>query len=232
MLQAVSSTTLHDAVDALCAALDLPRQAYFADLRSGRMTRAGFVAGQLQFRFAVEQFARPMCLLATRVPPGPARDALLANIADEHGHGDPAGSHAQTFRSFLRRLGVPDARIDATPAGPAVRQFNATLMGVASHEPTRMGLAMLGVIEHLFATFSAWIGQAVQARGWLTAPQMVHYTTHETLDVEHARGFLDPLLPDWPQDAAIDAGLTLGAHAFLALYVGLHAAGSHVEARR
>jgi pyrroloquinoline-quinone synthase len=222
MLHAVPSTSLFDAVDALRARLDLPHLPYFADLRTGALSRAGFVAGQLQFRFAVEQFARPMCLLATRLADGPARRALLTNIADEHGDGAVEDSHTQTFRRFLRRLGVADARIDATIAGSAVRQFNAMLMGVAGHESPRLALATLGIIEHLFATFSAWIGQAVQAHGWLTAADMVHYTTHETLDIAHARGFLEPLMPHWPSDPEVQAGLELGAYAFVDLYAALH----------
>lgn len=221
MLHAVPTPSLFDAVDALRTRLDLPALPYFAALRDGRMSRDRFVAGQLQFRFAVEQFARPMCLLTTRLPAGSARAALLANIADEHGQGDRQASHAQTFRRFLLRLGVSPARIDATRPGPAVRQFNALLMGVAGHEAPHQGLAMLGIIEHLFATFSAWIGQAVQARGWLAADDMVHYTTHEVLDIAHARAFLEPLQPAWPADPDIEAGLSLGAHGFLGLYAAL-----------
>lgn len=205
---------------ALIAALAPARHPYFADLRSGRMSPAGFVRGQLQFRFAVEAFTRPMLLLSARLPAGPARAALLDNIADERG-ADPAGSHAATFRALLRRLDVPAARIDGTIAGPAVRCFNATLLGIAGHEPPVMGLAMLGIIEELFARFSGWIGAAIVANGWLAADAIVHYATHEVLDVEHAEGFFRPIAARWP-DPAIEAGLGVGAEAFMALYTALH----------
>lgn len=205
----------------LIAALAPAEHPYFADLRAGRMARAGFVRGQLQFRFAVEQFARPMLVLAARLPMGPAHAALLANVADEQG-GDGAPSHRETFRDLLMRLDVSPARIDATVAGPAVRRFNATLMGVAGHEPPAMGLAMLGIIEELFARFSGWIGDAIVANGWLPAGRVVHYATHEVLDVEHAESFYAPIAAQWP-DPAIEAGLTVGAEAFMALYSALHA---------
>lgn len=215
-------SSLSDRCAALIAHLDPAAHPYFVDLRAGRMTHAGFVRSQLQFRFAVEQFTRPMLLLAARLPAGAAREALLENVADERGRGDAEASHAATFRALLRRLDVPAAQIDATVAGPAVRRFNATLVGIAGHEPPAMGLAMLGIIEALFARFSGWIGAAIVARGWLSREAIVHYQTHEALDVAHAEGFFAPIAPRWP-DPAIEAGLLLGAEAFLALYSDLHA---------
>lgn len=206
----------------LIAELAPAEHPYFADLRAGRMTRTGFVRGQLQFRFAVEQFARPMLLLATRLPHGPARAALLANVADEQGNGDPTQSHRATFRQLLARLDVSPTRIDATLAGPAVRRFNATLMGVAGYEPPLMGLAMLGIIEELFARFSGWIATAIEAQNWLPGADIVHYATHEVLDVEHAESFFRPTESAWP-DPNIEAGLQVGADAFMALYSALHA---------
>ncbi len=194
--------------------VDLKRSAddhpYFAALRDGTFGHDDFVATQAQFLFAVDFFPRPMRALLGRGPL--AREALVDNLADEAGRGDPAAAHGATFRELLRRLGACEP---AAP-WPEVRAFNATLLAVCEHEPPAMGLAMLGMIEDLFAGFSAQIGEALVARGWLPAGALVHYATHERLDPAHAEGFYRPAFAVGGPE--VRAGLELGAYVFLRLY--------------
>jgi pyrroloquinoline-quinone synthase len=83
----------------------------------------------------------------------------------------------------------------------------------------------MGVIEDLFARISARIGRAIVDRGWLPEDQIVHYATHERLDVEHAEGFYAQLRGPFarhPRHAyQVTQGLELGAYAFLRLYEDL-----------
>jgi hypothetical protein len=84
------------------------------------------------------------------------------------------------------------------------------------------------MIEDLFSGISADIGRSIVKRGWLREEQVVHYPTHEELDVEHAEGFyrlVEPLYGEHPRHAyQIEQGLELGAYAFMALYEGLYRA--------
>jgi pyrroloquinoline-quinone synthase len=56
---------------------------------------------------------------------------------------------------------------------------------------------------------------------------VVHYATHETLDVRHAEGFYAPLERLYAQDARaryqIEQGLELGGYVFGRLYDDLYA---------
>lgn len=206
-------------------ALDNP---YFRALHGGEMSREDFLETQVQFLFAVVFFSRPMAVLAGRLPRPEQRLALLANVADEHGDGNLSVSHERTFLALLARLGVTPAEIESRALWPEVRAFNTTLAGLCMLDDTYTGLAALGIIEDLFSSISAFIGRAILARGWLREGEMVHYATHEALDVSHAEGFYKDLDAPYRAHARhryqIQQGLELGAYAFLRLYEDLYRA--------
>lgn len=199
---------------------------YFTALRTGAFERADFVETQVQFRGAVEHFARPMMLLAARCPTEAQRVALLDNVNDEHGRGDPNQSHSQTFRQLLIGLGVELGDLAQRRIGPEVRAFNAVLQAVCLTERPAVGLAVFGIVEDLFADVSAWIGAAVVKLGWLDQRELVHYATHEALDRTHADGFYRLIEPVYASDpsaaAAIRDGFELGAYCLERLYHDLY----------
>lgn len=198
---------------------------YFQSLRDGSMTREEFIETQIQFFHAVIFFSRPMAVLVGRIPRPQMRLALLENIGDEHGSGRLTVCHENTFLELLSRLGVDRSEVDTRTLWPEIRAFNTTLLGVCAHDDVYTGLATLGIIEDLFSGISAEIGQAIVARDWLRRPDLVHYTTHETLDVEHAEGFYASLYEPWDRHPRfryqISQGLELGAYVFMRLYKDL-----------
>lgn len=196
---------------------------YLVALRARTFERSHFVASQVQFRHAVSFFFRPMVALAARLPPGAAREALRANINDELGDGDPASSHGATFAVLLEQLGVEVDALVPSDAKDPVREFNHMLLDTCTSAPVNRGLAALGMIERIFASVSAWIGAGIVRSGWLTADQVAHYATHQTLDLEHAESFFAPVEPHFPGDPEVRAGLDLGAESFRRLYAGLWA---------
>jgi pyrroloquinoline quinone (PQQ) biosynthesis protein C len=204
------------------APLDNP---YFRSLRDGTMTLEQFVETQIQFFHAVIFFSRPMAALVGRLPRPQMRLALLENLGDEHGSGRLTVCHENTFVELLSRLGVARADIDARALWPEVRAFNTTLLGACALDDVYTALAALGIVEDLFAGISAEIGRGIVARGWLRRSEVVHYATHERLDVQHAEGFYASLYEPWETHARwryqIQQGLELGAYAFLRLYEDL-----------
>ena len=186
------------------------------------MTKDDFVETQIQFFHAVIFFSRPMAALVGRIPRPQMRVALLENIGDEHGSGRLTVCHENTFVELLSRLGVDRPEIDRRAMWPEVRAFNAALLGTCSTDDVYTGLAALGIIEDMFAGISTEIGQSIVSRAWLKRRDVVHYTTHESLDVQHAEGFYASLYepyerhPRWRYQ--IDQGLELGAYTFLRLY--------------
>jgi pyrroloquinoline-quinone synthase len=203
---------------------------YLRGLRTGSMSREEFLASQGQFFFAVAYFKEPMRALAARVPE-PIAETLLANVRDEEGGGDASQSHESTFLDLLSRLGADTSR-QGSPC-PAVRAFNAALFGTCAAADPYLALAMLGMIEDLFAPISLDLGRAIVARGWLPQSRLVHYPAHALLDLAHAEGFYRHVEPAWPDRRdAIVAGLELGAHVFLRLYEGLQRFGEQTAAHR
>lgn len=201
---------------------------YLRALHDGSLTRDEFVATQVQFLFAVAFFSRPMAALAGRLPRPEMRLALLENVADEHGAGNLRFCHESTFLALLARLGVTPEQIERRALWPEVRAFNTVLVGACALDDTLTALAALGIIEDLFAGISASIGRGIVARGFLARDQVVHYATHEALDVDHAEGFYRELEGPYarhPRHAyQVQQGLELGSYAFLRLYEDLYRA--------
>lgn len=199
---------------------------YLRALHDGSFDRDDFIETQVQFLFAVVFFSRPMSVLAGRLPRPEMRLSLLENVDDEHGEGNLSLCHERTFLALLGRLGVTMADVERRALWPEVRAFNTTLVGACSLDDTLTGLATLGIIEDLFAGISARIGAGIVARGWLRQDEMVHYATHEVLDVSHADGFykeLDKPYAAHPRHAyQIQQGLELGAYVFLRMYEDLY----------
>ncbi len=208
---------------------------YMRALRDGSLTKEQFVETQIQFFHAVIFFSRPMALLVGRIPRPQMRLALLENLGDEHGDGRLTVCHENTFVELLARLGVERAEIDARAMWPEVRAFNMALLGTCGMDDVYTGLAALGIIEDLFAGISADLGQGIVARGWLERSEVVHYATHEKLDVAHAEGFYASLYEPWDRHPRwryqIEQGLELGAYVFMRLYEDLWRARSRTRLR-
>ncbi len=170
-----------------------------------------------------------MAVLAAKIPSADARTAILRNVWEEHGEGDPGHRHGATFLDLLHRLaGLGITDVEARSLWPEVRAFNTTLIGCCALDDWEIGAGCLGIIERMFVDISAWIGSSIVARGWLPRERVVHYSLHEELDQRHSADFFDTLASAWAADEAcryrIEQGLRLGAYVFDRLYRDLHAA--------
>lgn len=201
---------------------------YFSALSEGRFSRADFVETQIQFFHAVVFFNRPMAILAGRLPRAALRVRLLENVLEEHGSGSLASSHQATFRSLLTLLGVEQETLNNRAMGPEVRAFNTLLLGVCTLDDPITAMATLGMIEDLFSEISGFLGRQLVERDWLGSAQVVHYSVHEAVDVQHAHGFYEVIRDRWNRDGAhrdaVVSGLELGAYCFLRLYRDLYEA--------
>lgn len=220
--------TLRSFVAALKTELAVRDNPYFAALRSGAFAREDFVETQVQFLFAVVFFSRPMGVLAARLPRPEQRLALLKNVSEEHGEGELSLSHERTFLTLLSRFGVAPAEIERRALWAEVRAFNTVLAGLCTLDDVYTGVAALGIIEDLFAEISDALGRGIVQNGWLAEGSLVHYATHEVLDVAHAEGFYAILASAYERHPRardqIEQGLRLGAYAFLRLYEDLYRA--------
>jgi pyrroloquinoline-quinone synthase len=221
--------TMDDTIAEVLAQHPFADNPYLKALRDGTLSKDDFLETQIQFYFAVVFFSRPMAVLAAKIPSAQTRTAILRNVWEEHGEGDPQHRHGATFLELLHRLGgLRLEDVEARALWPELRAFNTTLIGCCALDDWEIGAGCLGIIERMFVDISSWIGRAIVTRAWLPPDRVVHYSTHEVLDVRHSDDFFATLAPTWAADAAsryrITQGLGLGAYVFDRLYRDLFAA--------
>lgn len=196
---------------------------YLDLLTAGRMSRDSFIQSQEQFYFAVAEYSKPIAVLTSRVNDLKMRFELLRNMLDEHGEFNESACHETTFRAFLARLGGQDPR--TIIMNPAVASFNAVLMATSLTADFEEGIACLAIIEYAFAFISATIAAGAIRNGWIAPEEMLHYSIHSSLDLEHADGLFSLIVPKSESkqiSAAALRGLELGAFIFERLYSDLY----------
>lgn len=194
---------------------------FFTNLST--MSLQDFKSVQTQFYFAVDYFSRPMAALIARLPLHKDRIDIIHNIIEEHGDFSVTQYHSNTFKQFLRTIGVNAESLDIQPTAP-VHMFNTTLMGICTTGDPITAIACLGIIEYAFADISALIAQNVIARNWVSKEDLVHYNLHADIDKQHAQDFfkiIEHHINTQEQDKVI-AGLRLGAYIFDRLYQDLY----------
>jgi pyrroloquinoline-quinone synthase len=202
---------------------DFVENEFFKNLRKD-MRKEDFIKTQRQFYYAVIHFVSPLAFVAAAIPSYEERVNIIKNLWEEHGEGDMNQTHGQTFKELLRRLtGETDPVIPA--AGEGVIKFNSTLDTVSKNASFLVSVAMVGMIERMFADISSYIGAAITERGWLEWERIIHYSVHQELDCIHAEDFFSIVRPyynDEEKRKLIDEGLELGVRTFLDLYSDLN----------
>jgi pyrroloquinoline-quinone synthase len=212
--------SLQSAVLQVAEVYDFNFHPYILWMEDPLTDRDTFRQSQVPFRFAVESFSQPLAAVLARTATLESRLPLLANITEEHGHGDRWRSHKYTFQQYLRALGVTDRELDATCTMP-VLAFNQSILTYCLMQSGESGAAMLGMIEYLYVGISTAIARTLQQRGWTAAGSQSHYAVHEKLDTEHARDLLHLAEMGWMNPCSreqVVQGLALGAHYFWSLY--------------
>jgi pyrroloquinoline quinone (PQQ) biosynthesis protein C len=199
---------------------------YFKNLVDGGFEKSDFAETQIQFYFAVIFFSRPMAALAAKIPSPELRIEVLRNVWEEHGEGQLSHGHGNTFLEFLKKLdSVSPEQVYLRGLWPEIRIFNTTLAGASVLDDFLVSVATLGIIERMFSDISAWIGQGVVKRGWITEKNMVHYKLHQKLDIKHSDDFFKILQEPYSYNDEnryhIEQGLRLGGTLFNDLYSGL-----------
>lgn len=218
--------TLHQLIQNVLDETRYHENPYFVHLADGQFDKEDFVETQKQFYYAVIFFSRPMAALAAKIPSPEMRIEILRNVWEEHGEGNLSHGHGNTFIEFLKRLdSVAQEQVHLQGLWPEIRIFNTTLAGTSVLDDFLVSVATLGIIERMFSDISAWIGQGVIKRGWLTEQNLIHYKLHQKLDIKHSEDFFSILKEPFRHTAEnryhIEQGLRLGATLFNDLYAGL-----------
>jgi len=212
--------SLQSAVLRVAEVYDFNFHPYILWMEDPMTDRNTFRRSQLPFRYAVESFSQPLAAVLARTATLETRLPLLANITEEHGHGDRWRSHKYTFQQYLRALGATDCELQS-PCTMPVLAFNQSILTYCLMQSGESGAAMLGMIEHLYVGISTAIARTLHQRGWTAAGSQSHYAVHEKLDTEHARDLFCLAETGWINPRSreqVVQGLVLGAHYFWSLY--------------
>lgn len=218
---------MEERIETILKESNFRKNPYFKALQDGSFDKEDFIETQIQFFFAVVFFSRPMAILAAKIPTADLRLEIVRNVWEEHGEGSLAKMHRNTFIEFLERIGnVTPEDIDKRYLWPSVRIFNTTLVGSCTLDEYLVAVGTMGIIERMFCEISAWLGQGIVERGWLTKDNLIHYNLHQDLDIKHSQDFFDIVKPSWDSSKEnhyyIDQGLTMGATVFNMLYEELY----------
>jgi pyrroloquinoline quinone (PQQ) biosynthesis protein C len=207
--------------------LDYLKNPYFTALQDGTFDKEDFIETQIQFFYAVDFFSRPMAALAAKIPTAQMRLEIIRNVWEEHGEGDLSIAHTKTFLMFLERLGnIKEDDVYKRALWPELRIFNTTLAAVCMLDDYMTGVGVMGMIEYMFSDISSSIGKGIIKRGWLNENNIVHYKSHEVLDVRHSDDFFNIIKNAYEKNDAdryyIDQGLWMGATLFHSTYLQLY----------
>ena len=218
--------SLEDCVKFALDSTPFMQNMYMHALQEKTFELEDFLETQIQFYFAVCFFSRPMAVTAARIPSTELRKKIVLNVFEEHGEGNEEEFHERTFLTLLARLGVTAKEVENRVLWPEIRSFNTFLSGVSTLDHHLVSVGTFGIIERMFADFSAIIGNSIVENGWLEQEKLIHYTLHSALDIKHADDFFEVLQPGWQSSKAnkyfITQGLLTGAYVFNELYEGLY----------
>lgn len=219
----LAKTSFETTVNSILEDHDFQKNDFFIELMNGEMTKEQFIKTQHQFYYAVTNFSSALALVAAAIPTYEERMKIIRNLWEEHGDGKPEHTHGSTFMEFMKRL-TGNRNIVIAEATEAVILFNTTLNGTCKQEHYLKSVALMGMIERMFADISAFIGDKTVDRGWMKKEEMIHYSLHKELDCIHAEDFFSILRKYYDHDGnakIIDEGLKLGALTFLTFYQNL-----------
>lgn len=149
-------------------------------LRAGELARYAE-----QYRHIEAALPTVLTQIQQCLPPGPARDSVDANLADELGRPEP---HLQLFNSFLQ---AASGRADAA-AGAAARSLVDLQLTAASNGPVQ-GIAVLAAYESQAADVASSKSTALRQFYGMEEGGTAFWDVHAEMESEHTDWSLDAL---------------------------------------
>lgn len=177
----------------------------------------------LQIYHVVLYFPRFLSAIITNMPDFVMRMPLVENLFEEHGKMNPVYVHSETYKEFLKGIGISEEEIAASKPIVPVLAYNRAITDLCLHYNYLEGLAALGVIEEIVARVSPIIGQFAKKTYGSDNKSLIHFTDHETLDVQHANEIYEVVATQYIEGnkETIERGLQFGMYYHSRLYTDL-----------
>ena len=122
--------------------------------------------------------------------------ALAGILFDEYGHLDPDETHPALYRRFLRALGISEEEWEAPRTLPEIELYIENHYALCRHPDIRLGLGALGPasewpVPPIYVRLTEGLKKSAGLPDWA----LEIFTSHVTMDVEHARIMMDAVAP-------------------------------------
>ena len=177
-----------------------------------------FLISQLDFVRAVDNWSKFLGVMVYKVPGVKERTVYVKNLYDEHGNGNIANAHVNTFADFINCIpGKCDyGRINTD----IVDKFINGVDEFIRQRNWIVATALLGIIEYVYIDVSKNIHKYVA--NFMDYRKIPHYSLHETLDHVHSLELFE-LLDNYysTHSADIHMGIKKGYNLIYNLYAEL-----------
>jgi pyrroloquinoline-quinone synthase len=122
--------------------------------------------------------------------------ALAGILFDEYGHLNPDETHPALYRRFLRALGISEVEWEAPGTLPEIELYIENHYALCRHPDIRLGLGALGPasewpVPPIYVRLTEGLKKSAGLPDWA----LEIFTSHVTMDVEHARIMMDAVAP-------------------------------------
>jgi len=122
--------------------------------------------------------------------------ALADILFDEYGHLNPDETHPALYRRFLRALGIEQEEWEAPRTLPEIAAYISTHYELCRHPDVRFGLGALGpASEWPVPPIYVRLAEGLKKAAGLPDAALEIFTSHVTMDVEHARIMMEAVAP-------------------------------------
>jgi len=122
--------------------------------------------------------------------------ALAGILFDEYGHLNPDETHPALYRRFLKALGITEEEWEASRTLPEIELYIENHYALCRHPDVRLGLGALGpASEWPVPPIYVRLAEGLKRSAGLPDEALEIFTSHVTMDVEHARIMMDAVAP-------------------------------------
>jgi pyrroloquinoline-quinone synthase len=122
--------------------------------------------------------------------------ALAEVLFDEYGHLNPEETHPALYRRFLKALGISEEEWGAPRTLPEIELYIESHYALCRHPDVRLGLGALGpASEWPVPPIYVRLAEGLKKSAGLPDSALEIFTSHVTMDVEHARIMMEAVAP-------------------------------------
>lgn len=195
----------------------------FVEMMDGKLTNEQHKEIALQIYHVVLYFPRFLSAILTNMSDFRMRMPLVENLFEEHGKMKEKYVHSETYKTFLKGIGITEFEINESKPSIPVIAYNRAITDLCLHYHYLEGLAALGVIEEIVARVSPFVGHYAKQTYGSDNKSLVHFTDHEVLDVQHANEIYEVVAQcyEGDQKQIIERGLQLGMYYHTRMYTDI-----------